>query len=65
MGKVKENIKRQQPRFRMLGDKRVVPTQYHGKAVGKGNFMTGLVDGKLVVDENDVPIPLNKIGVLL
>lgn len=52
-------------RRRMLRKQPVVPTLYDGTAVGKGRFMTGMVDGQLVLDPmTEFPVPLGQIGSL-
>lgn len=65
MGKVKDKNNRKVPKFRMLEGKKVVPVQYHGKATGRGAFMAGSVEGKLVVDQNDKPLLFRQIGELV
>ena len=48
---------------RYLGEDIVVPTLYVGTAVKKGSYMTGMVNGKLVMDDKeDRPKPLKNIG---
>ena len=48
---------------RYLGEDIVVPTLYDGTAVNKGSYMTGIVNGKLVMDDKeDRPMPLKNIG---
>lgn len=43
----------------------VIPTLYDGTAVGKGRFMTGMVNGQLVLDPmTEFPVPLRQIGSL-
>lgn len=49
---------------RYLDDDIVVPTLYDGNAVKKGSYMTGMVNGKLVVDENGDPRHLKTIGTI-
>ena len=46
---------------RYLGDKLVIPAKYHG--VGKGKFMAGMVDGKLV-EKDGMPLKFREIGKL-
>ena len=48
---------------RYLGEDIVVPTLYDGTEVKKGSYMTGMVNGKLVMDDKeDRPKPLKNIG---
>ena len=48
---------------RYLGEDIVVATLYDGTAVKKGSYMTGMVNGKLVMDDKeDRPMPLKNIG---
>jgi len=47
-------------RVRMVGDKIVQPCMY-----GDKRFMTGVVDGEVVVDHEGNPMSLKKIGKLL
>jgi len=62
-GKVSKNNVTGLTKKRYLGDDIVVPTLYDGRAIKKGSFMTGMVNGKMVMDEaNDRPMPLKKIG---
>ena len=52
-------------RQRFLQGQVVIPTLYDGTAVGKGRFMTGMVNGQLVLDPStDKPVPLKQIGSL-
>ncbi len=51
-------------RKRMLDGKEVQATLYYGRHVGHGRYMAGKVDGELVCDSNQKPIPLTKIGYL-
>ena len=48
---------------RYLGEDIVVATLYDGTAVKKGSYMTGMVNGKLVMDTKEGrPMPLKNIG---
>ena len=49
---------------RYVGDDVVVPTLYARHNVGKGTYMTGMVNNKIVEDKNGKPLPLKEIGIL-
>tara|TARA_A100001388_G_C28383888_1_gene318236 strand:- start:148 stop:354 length:207 start_codon:yes stop_codon:yes gene_type:complete len=62
-GKVSKNNVTGLTKKRYLGEDIVVPTLYDGNAVKKGSYMTGMVNGKLVMDDKeDRPMPLKNIG---
>ena len=63
-GKVSKNNVTGLTKKRYLGEDIVVPTLYDGTAVKKGSYMTGMVNGKLVVDENGDPQHLKTIGIV-
>ena len=50
---------------RRVGKEPVKPVLYNGKAVGEGKYFTGEVNGKIVIDENNRPVPLREIGQLI
>lgn len=49
---------------RMLDGKEVQAVRYIGPNVsgGRSNYMTGSVDGVIVVNANGIPLPLKAIG---
>lgn len=49
---------------RKLDGKVVKAVLYNGRANGNGKYFAGEVDGKLVLNEVGVPIPLREIGTL-
>ena len=50
---------------RYVGEDVVVPVMYEGHYVGNGGqYMAGMVNGKLVEDKNGKPLPLKAVGVL-
>lgn len=49
-------------RKRMLDGKEVKPVKYDGNAVGRGAFLAGMVEGRLVCNEHNVPLKFDKIG---
>mgnify|MGYP001205537053 CR=1 FL=1 len=52
-------------RRRYVGEDVVVPVMYDGHYVGNGGqYMAGMVNGKLVEDSNGKPLPLKAVGVL-
>tara|TARA_Y100000034_G_scaffold13458_1_gene14109 strand:- start:100 stop:303 length:204 start_codon:yes stop_codon:yes gene_type:complete len=52
-------------RRRYVGEDVVVPVMYDGHYVGNGGqYMAGMVNGKLVEDKNGKPLPLKAVGVL-
>ena len=51
-------------RSRWVDDNVVIPASYDGTTVGRGKFMTGMVNNKIVEDKNGCPLPLRKIGEL-
>jgi len=62
-GKVSKNNVTGLTKKRYLNEDIVVPTLYDGTAVKKGSYMTGMVNGKLVMDDKeDRPMPLKNIG---
>ena len=52
-------------RRRYVGKELVTHVLYDGHNVGHGgSYMSGSVNGELVVDENGKPLPLKQIGIL-
>jgi hypothetical protein len=49
-------------KVRKLDGKTVKPTLFNGKAAGQGKYLSGEVDGIIVVDQNGRPIPFRSIG---
>lgn len=49
-------------KVRKLDGKVVRPVLYNGQGIGAGKYFTGEVDGKLVLNEAGLPIPLREIG---
>lgn len=47
---------------RYLNGKEVRPVLYVGRHVGHGKYITGSVDGKLVLDAAGLPVRYNRIG---
>jgi hypothetical protein len=37
------------------------PCLYDGRSVGKGKYMTGSINGDMILDENGKPIPFRNI----
>ena len=54
-------------RVRKIGDDVVTPAQYDGARAGKGKYMSGMVNGKLVTDGSatDTPLHWKEIGQLV
>ncbi len=54
-------------RVRKLGDDVVTPALYDGARAGKGKYMSGTVNGKLVTDGStkDIPLHWKEIGQLV
>jgi len=48
---------------RYLGKDVVVPVKYYGRQAGKGNYLAGMVNGKLV-EVNKIPLRFREIGEL-
>lgn len=46
-------------RHRLYDGKMVLPVKYCGSAAGYGNYVAGIVNGVLVVDERGKPIPFH------
>ena len=63
-GKVSKNNVTGSSLKRYVEDDVVVPTLYDGHNVGKGTYMTGMVNNKMGEDSNGKPLPLKEIGVL-
>ena len=63
-GKVSKNNVTGSSMKRYVGDEVVVPTLYDGHNVGNGTYMTGMVNNKIVEDDNGRPLPLKEIGIL-
>ena len=58
----KTNVK---PRKRYVGEDLVVNVLYNGHHKGHGgSYMSGTVNGELVVDKNGQPLHLKQIGIL-
>jgi hypothetical protein len=51
-------------RVRKLNGVTVTSVLYNGLACGHGKYFTGMIDGKLIEDENGKPLPIKQIGVL-
>ena len=49
---------------RYVGGDVVVPTLYDGHHSGHGIYMTGMVNNKVVNDNNGKPLLLREIGIL-
>ena len=50
---------------RFVGDDIVAAVLYDGHHVGHGGaYISGAVNGQLVKDKNDKPLPLKQIGIL-
>ena len=47
--------------YRTRNGKEVRPVKYFGKHAGHGTYMAGTVDGELVVEKNDKPLPYKQI----
>ena len=52
---------RQEHRKRMYQGKEFKPCLYDGRAVGKGKYMTGSINGDIIVDSNGKPMPFRSI----
>ena len=66
MGKRKVDVNvTTKTRRRYVGEELVTLVLYDGHNVGHGgSYMSGSVNGELVVDENGKPLPLKQIGIL-
>lgn len=61
-GKVSKNNVTGNTKKRYLGDDPVIPALYDGHNYGYGTYMTGVVNNKIVEDDNGKPKPLKSIG---
>lgn len=52
-------------KIRKLDGKVVRAVLYNGRHSGNGKYFAGEVDGKLILNEAGVPIPLSEIGSLV
>lgn len=52
---------RQEERKKFYQGKELKPCLYDGRAVGKGKYMTGTIDGNVIADALGCPIPLRSI----
>ena len=52
---------RQEERKKLYQGKELKPCLYDGRAVGKGKYMTGTIDGNVIEDALGCPIPLRSI----
>jgi len=60
----KSNKREKMPQARrFVNNKLVVPAMYFGSAAGKTNFMSGIVDGKLIERDGEV-LKYSQIGVI-
>ena len=59
------NYKKNPGRIRMLNGDIVQAVLYNGRACGHGKYLSGSIKDKLVVDEENKPIPFRKIGELV
>ena len=66
MGKRKVDVQSTlKTKRRYVGEALVTHVLYDGHNVGHGgSYMSGSVNGELVVDENGKPLPLKQIGIL-
>ena len=66
MGKRKVDVNvTTKTRRRYVGEELVTHVLYDGHNAGQGgSYMSGSVNGELVVDENGKPLPLKQIGIL-
>ena len=66
MGKRKVDVQSTlKTKRRYVGKELVTHVLYDGHNVGHGgSYMSGSVNGELVVDENGKPLPLKQIGIL-
>lgn len=65
MAQAKTAANKQKASVRMLDGKVVRPALFNGRAAGMGKYFAGEVEGKLVTDENGVPLKLKEIGQLV
>jgi hypothetical protein len=54
---------RQTQRKRYYQGKEMKPCLYIGKLVGKGRYMSGSIDGQIIMDEQGNPMPFHAIPV--
>jgi hypothetical protein len=47
----------------MYQGKEMKPCLYDGRAVGKGKYMAGTIDGEIILDLNGKPMPYRTIPV--
>jgi flavin-dependent dehydrogenase len=50
---------------RRIGKEPVKPVLYNGRGVGHGKYLTGEVNGDIILDANGVPLRLRQIGELI
>jgi len=48
---------------KMYQGKEMKPCLYDGRAVGNGKYMSGTIEGEIIVDHNNKPIPYRAIPV--
>ena len=63
-GKISKNNVSGSSMKRYVGGDDVVPTLYDGHHSGHGIYMTGMVNNKVVNDNNGKPLLLREIGIL-
>ena len=63
-GKISKNNVIGSSMKRYVGGDVVVPTLYDGHHSGHGIYMTGMVNNKVVNDNNGKPLLLREIGIL-
>ena len=63
-GKISKNNVSGSSMKRYVGGDGVVPTLYDGHHSGHGIYMTGMVNNKVVNDNNGKPLLLREIGIL-
>jgi hypothetical protein len=48
--------------YKTLTGQIIRPVLYAGNAVGHGKYMAGMIGDKLILDQNNIPIPYSKIS---
>ena len=52
---------RQEQRKKLYQGKELKPCLYDGRSIGNGKYMSGSIDGDLIVDDQGRPMPFHSI----
>ena len=62
MASPKPNSSKAKQKIRLFDGQKVEIILYNGKSIGHGKYFTGTVNGKLICDANNKPLPYDSIG---